>query len=111
MNMTESEFLNYSDRLFAYLDKQIEILELDIDSQHTGNVLTLECDDTGEKIIINRHTPNQELWIASKSGGYHFSFDGTAWRAQKDGSEFFAVLNEVMGGLLGQNVEIEALNS
>lgn len=111
MNMTESEFLNYSDRLFAYLDKQIEVLELDIDSQHTGNVLTLECDDTGEKIIINRHTPNQELWIASKTGGYHFSFDGKAWRAQKDGSEFFAILNDVLSTLTDQTVNIEALNS
>lgn len=104
--MTDNDFLNYSDRLFAYLDNQIDILNLAIDSLHTGNVLTLEEEGSGEKIIINRHIPKQELWIASKGGGYHFSFNGENWIAQKDGCEFFAVLSKIISELLGQDVEI-----
>jgi CyaY protein len=26
-------------------------------------------------VIINRQTPNREIWVAAKSGGFHFRFD------------------------------------
>ena len=73
--MTESEFLQHSDGLFAYIEDQIDEQGLDFDCQRSGNVLTIEADD-GTQIIVNRHTPNQELWIAAKSGGYHFTKQG-----------------------------------
>ncbi|MBP6563748.1 MAG: iron donor protein CyaY [Neisseriaceae bacterium] len=104
--MTESEFLNYSDQLFAHIDNQIDDLDLDVDCQSSGNVLTLEIDDSGEQIIINRHTPNQELWIAAKSGGFHFSNQDGQWLATRDGAEFFAVLNQVLSTALNDAVVI-----
>ena len=103
--MTETEFLNHTDALFAYLEDALDEAGLDLDCQHSGNVLTLEADN-GEQIIINRHTPNQELWIAAKSGGFHFSRQGNEWRASRDGSEFFAVLNQVLSQSSGQTVQI-----
>ncbi len=104
--MTESEFLNYSDQLFDHIDSQIDELGLDLDCQSSGNVMTLEVDDSGEQIIINRHTPNQELWIAAKSGGFHFAFKDGQWLATRDNAEFFAVLNEVLTSALGESVTI-----
>ncbi len=108
--MTESEFLNYSDQLFAHIDNQIDDLDLDVDCQSSGNVLTLEIDDSGEQIIINRHTPNQELWIAAKSGGFHFSHKDGQWLATRDNAEFFATLNEVLSTALNGQVSIAAFN-
>lgn len=30
----------------------------------------------GSKVIINRHVPNQEMWLAAKSGGFHYGYQG-----------------------------------
>ena len=58
-NMTETEFLQHSDELFAYIEDALD--DYDFDCTRAGNVLTIEADD-GTQIIVNRHTPNQELW-------------------------------------------------
>lgn len=66
--MTETEFLQHSDALFTHIETALD--DSDLDCETAGNVLTITADD-GTQIIVNRHTPNQELWIAAKSGGYH----------------------------------------
>ncbi len=104
--MTESDFLKHSEAIFDHIDDALADSDWDIDCQKNGNVLTLE-DDHGEQIIINRHTPNQELWIAAKSGGYHFSLQGKQWLATRDNSEFFEVLNLVLSDLLAEDIIIE----
>ena len=103
--MTESEFLQHSDALFADIEDQIDEGGWDFDCQFSGNVLTLEADD-GSQIIVNRHTPNQELWIAAKSGGYHFAERDGHWLATRDGSEFFTVLSEALSAAAGEEVVI-----
>lgn len=106
--MTESEFLQHSDRLFTYIEDQIDEAGWDFDCRTSGNVLTIEVAD-GTQIIVNRHTPNQELWIAAKSGGYHFSRQNNLWLATRDGSEFFNVLNEALSSASGEAVDIQPL--
>lgn len=103
--MTETEFLQHSDALFAHIEDALDAYDFDV--MWAGNVLTIEADD-GTQIIVNRHTPNQELWIAAKSGGYHFAHCDGAWLAARDGSEFFAVLNEVLSVASGETVSIAA---
>lgn len=104
--MTESEFLQHSDGLFAYIEDQIDEQGLDFDCRSAGNVLTIEADD-GTQIIVNRHTPNQELWIAAKSGGYHFSRQNGQWFSTRENSEFFAVLSQALSAACGDAVCIE----
>jgi CyaY protein len=105
--MTESGFLQHTDALFAHIEDQIDEGGWDFDCRFAGNVLTIEADN-GTQIIVNRHTPNQELWIAAKSGGYHFSEQNGRWLATRDGSEFFAVLNEALSAACGEAVQIDA---
>ena len=105
--MTESGFLQHTDALFAHIEDQIDEGGWDFDCRFAGNVLTIEADN-GTQIIVNRHTPNQELWIAAKSGGYHFSEQNGRWLATRDGSEFFAVLNEAWSAACGEAVQIDA---
>lgn len=101
--MTETEFLQHTDQLFAHIEDELDQGDWDFDCQTHGNVLTIEADD-GTQIIVNRHTPNQELWIAAKSGGYHFAYQNGAWLAARDGSEFFAILNQALTAASGENV-------
>lgn len=103
--MTESEFLLYSDGLFGHIEDQLDQTDAGFDCRSSGNVLTIEAED-GTQIVVNRHTPNQELWIAAKSGGYHFALRDGQWRSARDGSEFFEVLNRVLGAAAGETVSL-----
>ncbi|ULJ63662.1 iron donor protein CyaY [Wielerella bovis] len=99
--MTETEFLQHSDALFAHIEDALD--DYDLDCLLAGNVLTIEADD-GTQIIVNRHTPNQELWIAAKSGGYHFAEKDGVWFSTREQREFFDVLNEALSAAVGEEV-------
>ena len=107
MSMNETEFVRLSENIFDYIDNYVSETFEDFDSEKSGNVLTLEHED-GAQIIINRHAANQELWIAAKSGGYHFRLVDGAWRSARDGSEFFEVLSQAIGTLIGETVSVPA---
>jgi CyaY protein len=47
----------------------------------------------GSKIVINTQPPLQELWLAARSGGYHFRCVGGRW-LERAGRDFFDVLSE-----------------
>ncbi len=106
--MTESEFIRMSEELFEHIEDQIDENGWDFDCQFAGNVLTIEAAD-GTQIIVNRHTPNQELWIAAKSGGYHFAEQNGKWLATRDNRDFYDVLNEALSAASGEAVKIAEL--
>ena len=106
--MTESEFIRQSEKLFAHIEDQIDQNGWDFDCQFSGNVLTIEAAD-GTQIIVNRHTPNQELWIAAKSGGYHFAEQNGKWLATRDGRGFYDVLNESLSAAADEEIAITEL--
>ncbi|WP_159880485.1 iron donor protein CyaY [Aquitalea denitrificans] len=99
--MNESEFLDVTDRIFSRIEDAIDDAGLDADFVTNGNVLEIEFDD-GSKIVVNRHAANQELWIAAKSGGYHFAHKDGQWLAVRDGAEFFTTLRTAIGEACGQ---------
>lgn len=86
--MTESEFNRLADAALARIETAIENCNGDVECNRSGNVLEIEFSD-GQKIIINRHDANQEIWVAAKSGGFHYSWLDGAWRSRRDGSELF----------------------
>ncbi|MFC4161134.1 iron donor protein CyaY [Chitinimonas lacunae] len=93
--MTDSEFENQTARVFARIEHAFDLADCDADLSLNGGVLEIEFDD-GAKIIINRHAPLQELWIAARSGGFHYRFDQGLWRNTRDDGEFFAQLTELV---------------
>ena len=103
--MTETEFLHETDALFAHIEDALDEGGWDADCLKSGNVLTIEASD-GRQVVVNRHTPNQELWIAAKSGGYHFAEQNGKWLATRDGRDFYDVLNEALSAASGEAVEI-----
>lgn len=99
--MNESEFLNISDQVFDRIEAALDAAELDLDVNRNGNVFEIEFDD-GAKIIANRHLPNQELWLAARSGGFHYRLVDGVWRSTRDGGEFFAQLAELVKAHAGK---------
>ncbi|MDB5990531.1 MAG: cyaY [Herbaspirillum sp.] len=110
--MTESEFLDLAEQAFSSIENSLEIAaettDLDVECSRSGNVLTIECIDNGSKIIVNTQASMQEIWVAAKSGGFHYKHDGRIWRNTRDGSELFAVLSAVVGEQAGVTVIISS---
>ena len=96
--MTETEYLQQAKRLFDAILSHIEDTHDDLETQANGAVLEIENDD-GQKVIINQQAAMQEVWLASRSGGYHFKFDNDAWVNTRDGRDFWDYLAEALTGL------------
>lgn len=107
--MTESEFNEYVDRTLMSIEDAIEDAELDIDYETAGGILTLDFEN-GSKIIINRQAPVQQLWVAAKSGGFHFDWDvDKGWVLDADGEALSPFLNRVCSEQYGDTVNLEDL--
>lgn len=92
--MTESEFNQRADAALAQIETAIDDGTGNVECNRSGNVLEAEFDN-GQKIIINRHDVNQEIWVAAKSGGFHYAWQDGAWLSRRDGSELYAKLAEL----------------
>ena len=108
--MDEQAFLRLADaqltHIEAVLERAVNHGDIDLDVEiKAGGVIELECNN-GSKIIINRHSAAREIWIAARSGGYHFAFDGEAWIAARDGSELTSVLARCIEEQTGQPVTL-----
>lgn len=93
--MTENEFNELADAIFERIEQAIDAGGTDIECNLNGPVLELEFED-GSKVIINRHGPNQEIWLAAKSGGFHYALQDGQWLSRRDGSELFGRLKELV---------------
>jgi CyaY protein len=87
--MTENEFNTLADLVFQRIEHALDATDVDYDSN--GMVMEIEFDDSS-KIIVNRHVPNREIWLAARSGGFHFGWQNDAWISQRDGDELYAKL-------------------
>jgi frataxin len=111
MDENESEFRERVsktlERLFTLLEDEDEGGALDIDL-HDG-VLTVATHG-GHTFVINRHTPNRELWLSSPlTGGSHFSFaEHMGDWVLKDGRTLTVVLSEEVSQSTGAEFRLGA---
>ncbi|MCB5361597.1 iron donor protein CyaY [Vibrio lentus] len=91
--MNETEFHQLVDIQMQNIEEAIDESEADIDYEVTGNVMTLEFENRSQ-IIINRQEPMKEIWLASKSGGFHFKLIDDKWTCSKTGMELFEMVKE-----------------
>jgi CyaY protein len=102
--MNESQFEALATAALEKIERALEKTDLDFQLK-AGGVLEIEFDD-GSKIIVNRHGAAREIWVAARSGGFHFRWDGAAWRDTRDGSELFAALSSLVSQEGGQPVRL-----
>lgn len=107
MGMSESEFLCSAERTLAAIESSVETCDADIEATRSGNVLTLELAD-GSKIIVNTQAPMRQIWVAARSGGYHYEWRDGAWCDTRDGSELFAALSRFVSAQGGVAVLLRA---
>ncbi|ERM59771.1 MULTISPECIES: iron donor protein CyaY [Vibrio] len=91
--MNDTEFHQLVDIQMQNIEEAIDESEADVDYEVTGNVMTLEFENRSQ-IIINRQEPMREIWLASKSGGFHFKLIDDKWTCSKTGMELFEMVKE-----------------
>jgi len=97
MVMDPGDFETQADAMLEKIAGFVEASGVDCDCETKGSgVLELEFLD-GSRIVVNRHSAAQEIWVAARSGGFHFRFDGSAWVDTRDKRELLAALSELIG--------------
>ena len=108
--MTDQEFLNQAEALLLRLeqccDHLNDITDADIDSQRSGGMVTLTFTNRSQ-IVVNLQKPLQEVWLAARSGGYHFRFDGQLWQDTKGQGEFWQSLSLYASQQSGQSLAFQ----
>lgn len=104
--MNDSDFDAAADRVLAGLARTLEASGADCDCEFQGDgVLEIEFED-GSRIIVNRHSAAKEIWVAAKSGGFHFRASGERWLDTRDGTELFAALSRLVAERCGRAVTL-----
>jgi len=109
---TDTAFIASADAVLAAigaaLDAALADADIDADWSLNDGILEIECDD-GSKLIVNRHVPNREIWVAARSGGFHFRAQAGAWRDTRSGGELSAQLTELLREQAGLAVDLKRL--
>lgn len=90
----------------AALDRALDASDVDVDWSLVDGILEIACEDGG-KVIVNRHAPNREIWVAARRGGFHFRADGGRWRDTRGGRELGEALAEILKEQAGVDVSLE----
>jgi CyaY protein len=104
----ESEFIAVADRVLEAIAAALDAADVDVDWTLNDGVLTIEG-ISGGKLIVNRHVPSRELWVAAKSGGFHFRGRAGAWRDTRDGAELGGAIARLLAAQAGVTVELAGL--
>jgi len=93
--MTETEFNTLVDGMLLAIERALEASALDLEFETTNGILEIEF-PSSTKVIINRQTPNREIWVAARSGGFHFRRQGELWIDTRSGKSLLELLEDVV---------------
>lgn len=109
--MTDTEFMDRAESVLraieASCDRFNEESDVDIDNQRVGGMVTLVFRNRSQ-IVVNLQKPLHEIWLAARSGGYHYKFDGRQWLDTKGQGEFFASLSRYASEQAGSKLVFSA---
>ncbi|HLV18857.1 MAG TPA: iron donor protein CyaY [Pseudomonas sp.] len=97
MTLSEARFHDLVDALQQEIEDLFDDSGLDVDLENSNGVLTVRFDN-GSQLIFSRQEPLRQLWLAARSGGFHFDYDaeGERWLCDASGEP----LGEMLGRLV-----------
>lgn len=111
--MTDTEFLDIAESTLKAIETCCDRInvesDLDLDIQRNGNVVTLIFVDRSQ-IVVNLQKPLQEIWLASKDGGYHFRWKQGQWQDTRGRGDFFSMLSSSASAHARQSVTFTDLS-
>jgi CyaY protein len=99
MSLSEARFHDLVDATQQALEELLEDHADDIEI--TAGMMTIKFDN-GSQLIISRQEPLRQLWLAARSGGFHFDYDEESgkWSCEKSA--------ELLGEVLARCVQDQA---
>jgi CyaY protein len=105
--MNDSEFHRVASETIARIEEAVEECGVDIDYELVSDILTLLfANDT--QIIVNKQSAAHQIWVAAKSGGFHYDYDesGGVWVNSQGGGELFSELSRLASEQAGEPVSL-----
>ncbi len=103
--MPEKTFNQAYEDTLERLEDVLDECEADIDYDTVSDILTISFDD-GSKLIVNKQSAADQLWLAARSGGFHYDYDAGSgqWLNDKTGENFFAELSRLATEQAGEEI-------
>jgi CyaY protein len=105
--MKDVEYDALSDATLLAVEEAVEVLDLDLDYENHGGLLSIEFPDRS-KVIINKQEPLQQIWVATKFNGHHFEWREQQWIDNRSGIEFWALLSDAFTRQAGVPIVLKA---
>lgn len=109
--MTDPEYFDRAEAALAAIERGCDSIndatDADIDNQRVGGMITITFPNKSQ-LVVNLQPPLHEIWLAARSGGYHYRHDGSAWIDTKTGGELFAQLSREATAQGGQPLRFAA---
>lgn len=86
MSLTEARFHDLVDATQQAVEDIFDDSDLDLDLENSAGVLTVRFEN-GTQLIFSRQEPLRQLWLAARSGGFHFDYDQASQRWMCDSSD------------------------
>ncbi len=107
--MNDVEYDELTDAVLLAVEEAIERLDLDLDFESNGGLLSISFPDKS-KIIINKQPPLQQLWVATKFNGHHFEWQNGQWIDNRSGTEFWQLVSAAVSKQAGVEVSLESVS-
>lgn len=103
--MNEAEFSQIADELMFSIEESIDESGADIDYENSAGMLTITCEVNGTQIILSRQAAVSEIWLAAKSGGFHFKLDNSQWCNTVSGESLKTMLADACLAQSGEAIQ------
>ncbi|MBT9299878.1 MULTISPECIES: iron donor protein CyaY [Pseudomonas] len=104
MSLTEARFHDLVDATQQVLEDIFDESGEDLDQENSAGVLTVKFEN-GSQLIFSRQEPLRQLWLAARSGGFHFDYDEESERWMCDKSE--EQLGEMLERIVREQADVE----
>ena len=95
-------------RTLEQLEELLDESDADIDYDTVSDILTIEFENNS-KIIINFQSANGQLWLAARSGGFHYDYDeeNDCWKNDRSGADLFDELSSLATEQAGEEIVLK----
>lgn len=100
--MTESEFNESANAVFAHIERVTAERSVAIKHTLSSSALKLEFAD-GQRIIVACDAQTQKISLASRLGNSEYQYSNGSWLSQQNGSELLAGFAELLNQVVNSN--------
>ncbi|WP_375740663.1 iron donor protein CyaY [Pseudomonas boanensis] len=110
MSLSEARFHDLVDAVQQSVEDVFDDSDLDLDLENSGGVLTVRFEN-GTQLILSRQAPLRQLWVAARSGGFHFDYDEASglWICDSSEEPLGELLSRVTSEQAGESLEFDEL--